>query len=91
MWLAISVDIITIAAGIAIVLAAADDCADGAAKDRTRNCTRPGPDARKYGARESAGPCANCGAGRSAGHRMVIRRGGCAAAQRETAHSSRRN
>src|SRR5438045_3372801 len=64
---------------------------DRAAKYRTRNCARPGADARKYGARESAGACANCGAGGGAGYRMVVGRGGCATTQRETAHSSRRN
>ena len=55
MRLPIPVHVVTIATGIAIVLAAAYDGADGAAKYRTRDCARPGADARKHGARESAG------------------------------------
>src|SRR5438132_13419896 len=91
MWLAVSIDVIAIAAGIAIILATADDGADGAAKHRTRNCARPGAETRKYGARESAGAGADCGARGSAGDNMVVGRGGRTAGQRETAHGGSRN
>src|SRR5437016_3285453 len=91
MGLAVPIDVIAIAAGIAIILPAADDRADRPAEYRTRNCARAGAEARKYGTRESAGAGADCGARGSAGYHMIVGRGGCAAAQRETAHGSGRN
>src|SRR5437764_6346359 len=91
MRLPVPIDIIAVAARIAIVLTAADDGADGAAKHCARNGARAGAEARKYGARESAGAGADCGTRGSAGYRMIVGRGGRAAGQRETAHGSGRN
>jgi hypothetical protein len=80
MWLSVLVDIITIAAGIAIILLASYDRPDGSAERSADDRSSAGADARENRAGERTGTCADCGSGRRAGNGMVVGRRGRAAA-----------
>jgi len=87
MWLAVLIDIIAVAAGIAIILAAVHDGSDRAAEDSTNHRARARSDARKNGARDST--CARAddrSSGRSS-HGVIVARVCCATAQGKTARS----
>ena len=88
MWLPILVDVVAIAAGIAIVLMPADHGARNTAEDRACNCTGRGADARKDRTGESAGASADRRASRSASDRMIGSRSGSATAQPEARSGS---
>src|SRR5689334_13246336 len=80
MRLAVLVDVIAITARIAIILVAADHCADNAAGDRADRCAGSSADARKNRTRKSAGACAERRSGRRAGNGVVILWCSCTAA-----------
>jgi hypothetical protein len=71
------IDVVTIAARIAIILAIADNRADHASQDAANGCTCAGPDSRYDRTRESAGSRADDCSGRSAGNYVIpVRVGG---------------
>src|SRR6185503_5558349 len=82
MRLTILVDVIAIAAGIAVILVAADNRASDAAEDCTDRCAGTGADARKHRAGESARARAYDGTGCGAGDRMIG--SGCTGAAAES-------
>lgn len=79
MRLTVRIDVIAIAARIAIILMAADDRSGDSAENRTRNCSGASADARKNRARKRAGSGADCRSGGGAGYCMVIARTSCTA------------
>jgi len=91
MRLAVLVDRVTIAAGVAIILMTSDDGADDTAGHCADccACTRAYP--WKDGAGESARTCTECGAGGGAGDCMVVLRRCRAAAKGETTHRGGRD
>ena len=66
MRLAVLVDVIAKAAGVAVILMAADHCADDAAGDRAHSCTSTCANAWQNRARKRAGAGADCRSGRRA-------------------------
>src|SRR5690242_19142007 len=88
MRLAVLLDIIAIAARIAIILLAADHRADDSAEDRAGDRASARPDTRKDRTRDSAGTGADRCARRFARDHVVGLRVGCAAAKREAACNS---
>lgn len=88
---AVVVDVIAIAAGIAIILAIADDRADRGAEDAANCRARTSPDAWKDRTRESTGARSDYRSGCAAGNHMISVWVACAATQRETAGNSGRD
>jgi hypothetical protein len=88
MRLTVLVYVITIAAGVAIILPTADDSAKRPTEDRTGDCTGSGAKPRKDRTRDSAYSCADCRPGGGTGNLVIVRRVCRTAAQREAARSS---
>jgi hypothetical protein len=91
MRLAVTVDEIAIALGIAIILAIADDCSDYATQDSSNGCAGDGSDAWKNRTRESARAGTECRSCRAARHHMISVRIACTAAERNAAGDSGRD
>jgi len=71
MHLVMLIDVVTIASGIAIILAVADDRTDHASQNAAKRCTRAGSEARYHRTRDGAGAGANDGPSGAAGHDMI--------------------
>ena len=88
MWSTIMVDIIAIAASIAIILMITDDSADRGSQHAADGRTGSGPESWNNRAGESAGPGADYGPGCATRNHMISVRVTCAAAKRQTGYGS---
>src|SRR4249919_3805657 len=90
-WLSVLVDIIAIAARIAIILPPVHHRANCASEKSADYCTGASPIARKNGARESAGARADHCPGSGPCDRVIVPWIRCAAAQRQAGDGGGRN
>ena len=88
MRLAVTVDVVAIAASIPIILAIADDCSDRAAEDAANGRAGPYTKPAKSSASQRAGACADRRSGRASGNDMISIRVACATSERQAARHS---
>jgi hypothetical protein len=88
MRLPVSIDVITIAACIPIILAAVHNGSDGSAENSAYDRAGPCADSGKDGPSKSAGTRADCDARSSARYCMIISRIRRAPTKSKTAHSN---
>jgi hypothetical protein len=86
MYLVVLIDVVTIAAGIAVILAIADNCADHAAQHAADGCARTSSDSGDDGPGKRTRPGADHGTGGAAGDHMISVRVARATSDSETAH-----